>query len=167
MLGWTVGAIDGTTVFVAGTKTVRMHDGNWRCMSRWPLFRLPLRGTPGDTAGLLPRTFHSSQAGIKHKRLRKACQRLEIPGLSPTFAAWLHCRSRWRRSDYAIARRGSWAMRPLRPPPATMPSGTHRERQGQAGRGGSHGSSPDPRRLANRLSDYPRTSAEFTSLLLA
>ena len=90
VLGLTVGAIDGTTVFVAGTKT---KNARRKLALYEPVAKLLARhcaGRPATQRVFAANLPHQPKPDWAYKRLRKACQRLEIPQVCPHSLRGLH-----------------------------------------------------------------------------
>ena len=106
VLGLTVGAIDGTTVFVAGTKTKNARR-KLALYEPVAVARPPLRGTPGDTAGLRREPSTAAQAGLGLQAAAQSLSATEIPGLSPQPSRPTLVARAGGRSDHAPLRRRS------------------------------------------------------------
>jgi integrase len=90
VLGLTVGAIDGTTVFVAGTKT---KNARRKLALYEPVAKLLARhcaGRPATQRVFAANLPQQPKPDWAYKRLRKACQRLEIPQVCPHSLRGLH-----------------------------------------------------------------------------
>ena len=90
VLGLTVGAIDGTTIFVAGTKT---KNARRKLALYEPVAKLLARhceGRPATQRVFAANLPQQPKPDWAYKRLRKACQRLEIPQVCPHSLRGLH-----------------------------------------------------------------------------
>ena len=90
VLGLTVGAIDGTTVFVNGTKT---KNAKRKLALFEPVAKLLARhcaGRPATQRVFAANLPQQPKPDWAYKRLRKACQRLEIPQVCPHSLRGLH-----------------------------------------------------------------------------
>ena len=141
VLGLTVGAIDGTTVFVAGRQ--KCATGNSRCTSRWQAARRHCAGRPATQRVFAAEAFRSSLSQLGTSGCAKLVSGWRSPGLSPSLRG-LHSSLAMEAGTTTHQVASAWAMRQLRPPPATMPSGTPSKGKGQTGRGGSAWIEPRP-----------------------